>query len=52
MNNKKKYDRVFTKSFSISKGALGADLSYNTIPEWDSIGTYGIDCRIGGHSWH
>ena len=38
MNNKEKYDQVFIESFSISESALGDDLSYNTIPEWDSVG--------------
>ena len=38
MNNKQKYDQVFIESFSISKSALKDDLTYNTIPEWDSVG--------------
>ncbi len=38
MTNKQKYNNVFIESFSISKNALEKDLSYNSIPEWDSIG--------------
>ena len=38
MNNKQKYDQVFIESFSVSESALNDDLSYNTIPEWDSVG--------------
>jgi len=38
LTNKQKYNNVFIESFSISKNALEKDLSYNSIPEWDSIG--------------
>ena len=38
MTNKNKYDQSFVKTFSIEKSALGGDLEYNTIPEWDSVG--------------
>ena len=38
MNNKQKYDQAFIESFSISESALGDDLIYNSIPEWDSVG--------------
>ena len=38
LNNKQKYNEVFIESFSISKSALKDDLTYNTIPEWDSVG--------------
>ena len=33
----KKYNDVFTKSFSISENKLN-NLEYNSIPEWDSVG--------------
>ena len=38
MNNKQKYDQIFTESFSIDESLLGDDLVYNTVPSWDSIG--------------
>ena len=42
MNNKQKYDQAYIESFSISKGALGDDLTYNSITEWDSVGHMGL----------
>jgi|TARA_B100001248_G_scaffold256743_1_gene238216 acyl carrier protein len=38
LDNKKKYEKVFMDSFSISKDKLKKDLKYNTIPQWDSVG--------------
>ena len=38
MNNKKKYDEVFTESFSIGESDLNGDLVYNSNESWDSIG--------------
>ena len=38
MNNKQKYDQAFIESFSISESALDDNLTYNSIPEWDSVG--------------
>lgn len=37
MNNKEKYDKAFTDSLLIKKDVL-KDLTYSSIPEWDSIG--------------
>ena len=37
MTTKQKYDKVFTDSFSVGEDKL-ANLEYNTIPEWDSVG--------------
>lgn len=37
MKNKKIYDQVFVKTFSIDESILGDKLEYNTITEWDSI---------------
>lgn len=36
MDNKKKYDQSFMESFSIEQ--VDANLTYDSIPEWDSIG--------------
>lgn len=33
-----KYDNAFIETFSVDKAALEADLAYNSIAEWDSIG--------------
>ena len=33
-----KYDQAFITAFSIDETVLGADLKYESIREWDSIG--------------
>ncbi len=38
MDNKKKYQEIFTKSLSIDNSKFSDGLKYNEIPEWDSIG--------------
>ena len=38
MNNKQKYDQAFIESFSINDSVLDDNLTYNSIPEWDSVG--------------
>ncbi len=38
MDNKAKYNKAFTETFSIDENKLKKNLEYNTIPEWDSIG--------------
>ena len=38
MSNLEKYKKCFTESFSIEESALGKNLEYNSIEEWDSIG--------------
>ena len=42
MNNQDKYDQAFKESFSIEDGALGEQLTYQSIPEWDSVGHMGL----------
>lgn len=42
MSNKEKYDAAFIESFSLEAGVLTPDLSYNGVPEWDSIGHMGL----------
>ena len=46
MNNKQKYDQAFIESFSIDEGALGDNLEYNAIPEWDSVGHMGLIAEL------
>ncbi len=38
MNNAEKYDKVFMETFSIDKSKLNANLSFKSIPFWDSVG--------------
>ena len=38
MDNKKKYQEIFTKSLSIDNSKFSDGLKYNEIPAWDSIG--------------
>ncbi len=38
MNNKEKYQDIFTKSLSIDSKKFNENLKYNEIQEWDSIG--------------
>ena len=33
-----KYDKAFITAFNINETVLGADLKYESIEEWDSIG--------------
>ena len=46
MDNKKKYEKVFMDSFSISKAKLKKDLKYNTIPQWDSVGHMSMNAAL------
>ena len=42
MDNQDKYDEAFKESFSIGADALGEQLTYQSIPEWDSVGHMGL----------
>ena len=42
MNNQEKYDQAFKESFAIEDGALSEQLTYQSIPEWDSVGHMGL----------
>jgi acyl carrier protein len=46
LNNKQKYDQAFIESFSISESALDDNLTYNSIPEWDSVGHMGMIAEL------
>ena len=39
---KKKYDKIFTESFSIGESDLTSNPAYNKISNWDSIGHMGL----------
>ena len=38
MTNLEKYNSVFITTFEIDGNALGEDLVYQSIPQWDSVG--------------
>jgi len=38
MENRKKYDQIFMDSFQLESSQLNADLIYQSVPAWDSIG--------------
>lgn len=38
MDNRVAYDKVFMECFSIERERLNDDLTYESIPEWDSVG--------------
>lgn len=42
MNNLEKYNQVFLENFALDDSQLNADLVYESIPEWDSIGHMGM----------
>jgi hypothetical protein len=46
MTNKDKYDQVFIDSFSLEKSALGADLQYQSVESWDSVGHMGMIANL------
>ena len=43
---KKKYDQAFITAFDIDGSALGPDLKYESIQEWDSIGHMGLIAEL------
>ncbi|HJN06324.1 MAG TPA: acyl carrier protein [Bacteroidales bacterium] len=42
----KKYDQAFMTAFDIGDAALGPDLKYESIQEWDSIGHMGLIAEL------
>jgi acyl carrier protein len=38
LNNKEKYNKIFSDSLSVDLNIINEKLKYNDIPEWDSIG--------------
>lgn len=38
MSNKEKYDQAFLESFGIGESSLNDALTYQSIPQWDSVG--------------
>jgi len=42
MSNKEKYDQAFIESFSVSPDQLTAELAYQSVPQWDSVGHMGL----------
>ena len=42
----KQYDQAFMTAFDIDDAALGPDLKYESIEEWDSIGHMGLIAEL------
>jgi len=42
----KQYDQAFINTFDIDATALGPDLKYESIEEWDSIGHMGLIAEL------
>jgi len=42
----KQYDQAFMTAFEIDCSALGPDLKYESIQEWDSIGHMGLIAEL------
>ena len=42
----KQYDQAFMTAFDIDESALGLDLKYESIHEWDSIGHMGLIAEL------
>ena len=42
----KQYDQAFMTAFDIDASALGPDLKYESIQEWDSIGHMGLIAEL------
>jgi acyl carrier protein len=38
MTNKQQYDEIFTTTFEVDHDQLNENLTYNSIPNWDSVG--------------
>lgn len=38
MSNLDIYDKTFAETLSLDKSQLGAGLTYQSVPEWDSVG--------------
>ena len=42
MTNLEKYEKAFVESFEIDKTQIGAELVYQSVPLWDSVGHMGL----------
>lgn len=42
MSNREKYDAAFLEAFSLAPDELRADLAYQSVPTWDSVGHMGM----------
>lgn len=46
--NKDKYDKVFRESLKLEQKQLNADLVYNSVPAWDSVGHMAMMAALEG----
>jgi len=42
VTNLEKYEKAFVESFEIDKTQIGAELVYQSVPLWDSVGHMGL----------
>lgn len=48
MSNKGKYDQVFITSLGVQHEQLNADLVYQSVPAWDSVGHMAMMAALEG----
>lgn len=46
MSNQEIYDQTFMELFGLSADQLGANLAYQSIPEWDSVGHMSLMAQL------
>ena len=46
MSNIEKYNQAFVESFSLGPDVVLADLAYQSIQEWDSVGHMGLIANL------
>ncbi len=48
MSNKDRYDKIFKESLSLEQKHLNAELVYNSVPAWDSVGHMAMMAALEG----
>jgi acyl carrier protein len=46
VSNIEKYNQVYVESFSLQSDVVVAELAYQSIPEWDSVGHMGLIANL------
>lgn len=46
MSNREKYDQIFMECFEVTKDDLNAELVYQSVPAWDSVGHMGMIAEL------
>jgi acyl carrier protein len=47
-SNKDRYDKIFRECLSVDQKRLNAELVYNSVPEWDSVGHMSMMAALEG----